>query len=189
MVDEAAVGGMSHRAGRRAGALAVLAALAALAALTALAAPRSAVVLSPVTDKESMPEYAGATLFKGVPLLDLRARAPAPAEGGAGGGDSGAGVGQAGGQAPRCLIGVYCPPEGWASVWHRLVSRMQKEMSTDTMEIANLKNQVRVSVCLAPCARASGARWCACITPALTPIGLHRGERAQESPMRAGDAF
>ena len=176
-------------AGRRAGALAVLAALAALAALTALAAPRSAVVLSPVTDKESMPEYAGATLFKGVPLLDLRARAPAPAEGGAGGGDSGAGVGQAGGQAPRCLIGVYCPPEGWASVWHRLVSRMQKEMSTDTMEIANLKNQVRVSVCLAPCARASGARWCACITPALTPIGLHRGERAQEFPMRAGDAF
>lgn len=46
--------------------------------------------------------------------------------------------------ASNCAIGVYCPPAGWASVWQSLVTKMQKEMSTDTMEIANLKNQVSI---------------------------------------------
>jgi len=46
--------------------------------------------------------------------------------------------------ASKCMIGVYCPPAGWASIWQSLVSKMQKEMSTDTMEIANLKNQVSI---------------------------------------------
>ena len=133
---------------RKAEALALLTVVAALAALAALAAPgalslRSAVVLSPVTERQTMPEYKGAKLFQGVPLLDLSAP-QALAESGKGVGDRSAGAEPASGAKPwqPCTIGVYCPPAGWASIWHRLVSRMQKEMSTDTMEIANLKNQV-----------------------------------------------
>jgi hypothetical protein len=131
----------------KAEALALLTAVAALASLSALSSPSlslpSTVVLSPVTDRQTMPEYEGAKLYKGVPLLDLSAP-QALAGSGKGGGDRSAGAEPASGATPwqPCTIGVYCPPAGWASIWHRLVSRMQKEMSTDTMEIANLKNQV-----------------------------------------------
>jgi hypothetical protein len=44
--------------------------------------------------------------------------------------------------AMPCTIGAYCPPAGWAATWNTLVSKMAKELSTDTMEIANLKTQV-----------------------------------------------
>lgn len=122
----------------KASVLAIVAALAALAMVIvvskSLPSSQSAVSLSPVTEKQKMPEYDGATLYKGVPILNLQAPTPpgTPADEG--------NYGAAG--SPPCTIGVYCPPAGWASIWQNLVSRMQKEMSTDTMEIANLKNQV-----------------------------------------------
>jgi len=111
--------------------------------------PGDGVIPEPVLTGQTMPEYEGATLHNGVPVLDLSGRldrsvraksentdGTAPPCNGLTCPPAPAGQG--------CLIGAYCPPAGWASTWQTIVSKMQKAMSTDTMEIANLKNQVTI---------------------------------------------
>jgi len=106
--------------------------LASVETLSASSAKSSQLAL------EKMSEYDGAALFKGVPILDLSGGLDRNIQAKSNQEETGAIAGTG------CLMGVYCPPAGWASTWQTIVSKMQKEMSTDTMEIANLKNQVSI---------------------------------------------